>query len=49
MQDKARFFAYTTWTLMISLAIILFSNQFLYLVSEPGWTGYLILIAFGFV
>ena len=49
MQDKARFFAYATWTLMISLAIILFSNQFLYLVSEPGWTGYLILIAFGFV
>lgn len=49
MQDKARFFAYSTWALMISLAIILFSNQFLHLVSEPGWTGYLILIAFGFV
>ena len=47
MQDKARFFAYATWTLMISLAIIIFSNQFLYLVSEPGWLGFAILIGFG--
>lgn len=49
MQDKARFFAYSTWTIMISLAIILFTNRFLDLVSQPGWQGLVILLAFGFV
>jgi len=49
MQDKARFFAYSTWVVMISLAIIIFSNQFLHLVSEPGWLGLVILLAFGLV
>ena len=49
MQDKARFFAYSTWTIMISLAIILFTNQFLHFVAEPGWLGLVVLLAFGFV
>lgn len=29
MQDGARFFAYSTWAVMISLAIMIFSYQFL--------------------
>ncbi len=49
MQDKARFFAYSTWVIMISLAIIIFSNQFLYLVSEPGWLGLVVLLGFGLI
>lgn len=49
MQDKARFFAYSTWAIMISLAIILFTNRFLNLVAEPGWLGLVVLLAFGFV
>lgn len=49
MQDKARFFAYSTWSIMISLAIILFTNRFLDFVSQPGWQGLAVLLAFGFV
>lgn len=49
MQDGARFFAYATWSIMISLAIILFSNRFLDFISEPGWVGTLVLLAFGFL
>lgn len=49
MQDKARFFAYSTWALMISLTIILFTNQFLSMIAQPGWRGLLVLLAFGFV
>lgn len=49
MQDGARFFAYATWTMMISLAIIMFTNRFLEFVLEPGWVGILILLAFGFI
>ncbi|MDR9366448.1 MAG: hypothetical protein RI575_14010 [Balneolaceae bacterium] len=49
MQDKARFFAYSTWVVMISLAIMIFSNQFLYLVSEPGWLGLAVLLGFGLI
>lgn len=47
MQDKARFFAYSTWTILISFAIIIFTNQFLHTVSEPGWLGLVILLGFG--
>lgn len=49
MQDKARFFAYSTWAIMISLAIILFTNRFLTFVAQPGWIGLAILLVFGFV
>lgn len=49
MQDKARFFAYSTWVIMISLAIMIFSDQFLHLVSEPGWRGLIILFCFGLI
>lgn len=49
MQDKARFFAYSTWVLMISVAVIIFSEQFLHLVSQPGWLGLIVLLGFGLV
>jgi hypothetical protein len=49
MQDGARFFAYATWTVMISLAIILTGNSFLVFVSDPGWVGLATLLAIGFV
>lgn len=49
MQDKARFFAYSTWVIMISMAIIIFSDQFLYLTSEPGWLGLVVLSGFGLI
>lgn len=49
MQDKARFFAYSTWVIMISLAIIIFSDPFLYLVSQPGWQGLVFLLCFGLI
>lgn len=49
MQDKARFFAYSTWVIMISLAIMIFSDQFLHLVSQPGWLGLVVLLCFGLI
>jgi hypothetical protein len=49
MQDGARFFAYTTWVLMISLAIIVFTNRFLVYITDPGLTGLLVLLGFGFI
>lgn len=41
MQDGARFFAYSTWAIMISLAIMIFSHQFLHL-TESTFTALLI-------
>jgi len=49
MQDGARFFAYATWTVMVSLAIILAGNPFLVYVSDPGWIGLVALLVFGFI
>jgi len=49
MQDGARFFAYITWVLMLSLAIILISNPFLSFITDPGWTGLVALLALGFL
>jgi len=49
MKDGARFFAYATWSVMISLAIILFTNRFLEFITEPGFIGTLVLLAFGFL
>jgi uncharacterized protein YacL len=49
MQDGARFFAYSTWTLMISLAITVFTHGFLDYVAEPGWLGTMILLGYGFL
>jgi hypothetical protein len=49
MQDGARFFAYSTWAIMISLAIIIATHSFLDYISEPGWIGTVVLLAFGFI
>lgn len=49
MQDSARFFAYATWVIMISLGIILAANPFLGYVSDPGWVGLVTLLAVGFI
>ena len=49
MQDGARFFAYATWSLMVSLAIIIFTHSFLSWISDPGWVGTVVLLAFGFI
>lgn len=49
MQNGSRLFAYSTWVVMISLAIILFTNQFLVFVTDPGWIGLVALLAYGFI
>lgn len=47
MQDMVRIFAYSTWVMMISLAMILTSNLFFSQVSVPGWPGWVILLVVG--
>lgn len=49
MNNGSRLFAYTTWVLMISLAIIIFTDSFLIYANDPGWVGLLTLLAFGFI
>lgn len=49
MKDGARLFAYTTWVIMISLAIIVFTNSFLVYVTYPDWQGLVALLAYGFI
>jgi hypothetical protein len=49
MTNGARLFAYTTWVLMISLAIIIFTDSFLVYVNDPGWVGLAALLAYGFI
>ncbi|MFU8812799.1 MAG: hypothetical protein ACNA78_07505 [Balneolaceae bacterium] len=49
MQDLARFFAYLTGVIVVSMAIMLTSNRFLEFVSDPGWPGLATLLAFGFL
>lgn len=49
MDHWQRVFAYTTGALVIGLLLIVFTNSFLVYVSEPGSTGYVVLLAYGFV
>lgn len=49
MQNGARFFAYFTWVVMISLAIIITTNRFLGFVADPGWVGLVALLVFGLI
>ncbi|MEX0995243.1 MAG: hypothetical protein WD599_06900 [Balneolaceae bacterium] len=49
MNNSARFFAYSTWVVMISLAIIVFTNSFLVYVNNPDWIGLAALLGFGFI
>lgn len=49
MKDGARFFAYSTWAVMISLGIIIFTHPFFQFMSQSNTTLYLILLGFGFL
>jgi small-conductance mechanosensitive channel len=49
MQDGARFFAYSTWALMISLGVIVFTHQFFRFMDESIWLALIIALAFGFI
>ncbi len=49
MQDGARFFAYTTWALMISVAIIIFTHRFIQYMDESIWVALLIVYGFGLI
>lgn len=49
MNNGARLFAYTTWVLMISLAIIVFTDSFLVYANDEGWIGLVTILAFGFI
>lgn len=49
MQNGARFFAYSTWVVMISLAIAVFTNSFLVYATDPGWIGLAVLLGYGFL
>ncbi len=49
MQDGARFFAYTTWALMISLGIIIFTHPFFQFIDQSLLTLALIPLAFAFL
>lgn len=44
-----RVFAYITGALVIGLLLIVFTHSFLKYVSVPGSTGYVVLLAYGFV
>lgn len=44
MDDGARTFAYTTWILMASLAVIVFSNPLMIHLHTPGWAAAVILL-----
>lgn len=49
MNNGARLFAYTTWVLMISLAIIVFTDTFLVYANDEGWIGLVTILAYGFI
>jgi hypothetical protein len=49
MNNGARLFAYTTWVLMISLAIIVFTDTFLVYANDDGWIGLVTLLGYGFI
>ncbi len=47
MQDGARFFAYATWAAMISLGIMIFSHQFVFLTENSPVSLAIWVLAFG--
>ena len=49
MQDGARFFAYSTWALMISLGIIIFTHPFFQFIEQSLITLITIPLAFAFL
>lgn len=49
MQDKARFFAYATWVITISMGIIIFTHHFFQFMSDSVLILVLIALSFGFL
>ena len=49
MQDTARMFAYSTWGLMISLGIVIFTHPFFQFINESFFTLIFIPLAFAFL
>lgn len=49
MQDGARFFAYSTWAIMISLGIIIFTHRFLEVAEHEFWLGLLAMVFISFL
>lgn len=49
MQEGARFFAYSTWALMISLGIIIFTHSFFQFIGQSLFTFAVIPLGFGFL
>lgn len=49
MDHWQRLFAYTTGAIVIGLMLIVFTNGLLFYVNTPGSTGYIALLAYGFV
>jgi uncharacterized membrane protein YoaK (UPF0700 family) len=47
MLDGARFFAYATWAIMISLGIMIFSHQFVFLTDNSPVSLAICVLAFG--
>lgn len=49
MQSWHRMFAYVTGSLVFGLLLILIAHSFFSYVNQPGWVGYVTLIAYGLV
>lgn len=49
MQNGARFFAYSTWAIMISLGIIVFTHRFLEASDYDFWLGILAMVFISFL
>jgi UDP-N-acetylmuramyl pentapeptide phosphotransferase/UDP-N-acetylglucosamine-1-phosphate transferase len=49
MQNGARFFAYSTWVIMISLAIIIFTHQFFQFMTVSLTVAMIIIVSFGYL
>lgn len=49
MENWARFFAYATSTLVLGLAIIVFTEKFIPYVAAENWIGYIALLGYGLI
>lgn len=49
MESWHRYFAYISGSLVFGLLIIVFTNSFFVYVNNPGWVGYISLIAYGLI
>jgi len=49
MENWQRAFAYSTFIMVIGLAIVIFSEEFVQFIQYPGWRGYAALFGYGIV